>query len=240
MSEVCQPKTVTNQELDIPGIPDIPNSQVISQSELNENSILSSKLEPSESQGMAVGQSISGQGIESDIPADTPTKIAAIPWPNYPYNGNKQAQQQRANKVRERIENCQTHNDLIKLLSNGQVSQREIDWLRGNILTKAEIHHLESVEATRQGNLFNESGLSSNATHSSSSEIVVEKDWNVVMSEIDAEMKRIGMSVEIAQNYLLKTYGVKSRLHLKDAMVFEFLEALRSQPTPGVVSELED
>ena len=144
MPEVCQAETLVNQELDIPGIPDIPNNQVISKSEPNENQILSSKLEPSEVQGMAVGQSQSRQEIEPDTPADTPPQQAAIPWHDYPYNGNKQAKKQRANKVKERIFNCQTNNDLIKLLSSDRVSQREIDWLKTNVWTKAEIEHLES------------------------------------------------------------------------------------------------
>ena len=84
--------------------------------------------------------------------------------------------------------------------------------------------------ATRQGNLFNESDRSAVSTQPT-----LEKNWNEVMAEIDLEMKRIGWTVEIAQNYLLITYGVKSRLHLKDAMVFEFLEYLCSQPTPEVM-----
>gem|GEM_PF-1099369 len=233
MPEVCQAETVVNQELDIPGIPDIPNNQVISKSEPNENQILSSKLEPSEVQGMAVGQSQSRQEIEPDTPADTPPQQAAIPWHDYPYNGNKQAKKQRANKVKERIFNCQTNNDLIKLLSSDRVSQREIDWLKTNVWTKAEIEHLESVENTRQFNLFNNE---SDRSHSAvSTQPIIEFDWNEVISSIDAQIKRIGWTVEIAQNYLQKTYGVKSRLHLKNAQILEFLEALRSQPTPGIM-----
>ena len=227
MSEVCQAEDIASQGLDTPGIPDIPTSQVIFKSDKSENPIANQELEALEGQGMTVGQSQFLQEIQPSTPADIPPEIADIPWHDYEYNGNKQAKQQRANKVRKRIENCQTHNDLIKLLSKDQVSQREIDWLRKNLLTKTEIEHLESVEATRQGNIFNENERSVVSTQSTTS-----KNWSEVIEEIDLEMKRINWSVEIAQNYLQKTYGVKSRLHLKDAMVFEFLEYLRSIPTP--------
>lgn len=230
MPEVCQAENVAHQGLDIPGIPDIPNSKVIFESNKNENQIAKNNLARLEGQGMTVCQSQSGQEIEPDTPADRPPKQAGIPWHNYEYNGNKQAKQQRANKVKERILNCQTHNDLIKLLSNDQASPVEIDWLRKNLLTKTEIEHLESVEATRQGNLFNESDLSAISTQPT-----LEKDWDEVISSIDDQMKRIGWTVEIAENYLQKTYGVKSRLHLKDGMLFEFLEYLSSQPTPGIM-----
>ena len=230
IAEVLQPENVTPQGLSIPTIPTTPNQTNTFEKNLPENKIPNYKLGDEVPQGIEVSPTQSRQEIQPSTPTTTPPKQDAIPWQNYPYNGNKQAKQQRANKVKERILNCQTHNDLIKLLSNDQASPVEIDWLRKNLLTKTEIEHLESVEATRQGNLFNESDCSAVSTQPT-----LEKNWSEVIREIDLEMKRIGWSVEIAQNYLQKTYGVKSRLHLKDAMVWEFLEYLCSQPTPGVV-----
>ena len=230
IAEVLQPENVTPQGLSIPTIPTIPNQTNTFEKNLPENKIPNNKLGNQVQPGIEVSPTQSKQEIQPSTPTTTPPKQDAIPWHNYEYNGNKQAKQQRANKVRERILNCQTHNDLIKLLSNDQASTVEIDWLRKNLLTKTEIEHLESVEATRQGNLFNESDLSAISTQPTLS-----KDWNEVISSIDAQMKRIGWTVEIAQNYLQKTYGVKSRLHLNDGMLIEFLEALSSQPTPGIM-----
>ena len=156
MPEVCQPETVANQGVDIPGIPDIPKSKVILKSEPNENQIPNSKLEALEGQGMTVCPSQFLQEVEPDTPADIPPEITGIPWQNYPYNGNKQAKEQRANKVKERILNCQTNNDLIKLLASDLVSQREIDWLSKNLLTQVEREQVETIKKTSQGNIFSQ------------------------------------------------------------------------------------
>ncbi len=230
IAEVLQAENVANQGLSIPTIPTTPNQTNSFENNLPENKISNNKLGDEVPIGIEVSPTQLRQEVQPSTPTTTPPEIDAIPWQNYPYSGNKIAKQQRANKVKERILNCQTNNDLIKLLSNDQASPIEIDWLRKNLLTKAEIHHLESVEATRGGNLFKIRDCSAG-----SPQTIIEFDWNEVMAEIDAQLKRINWTVEIAQNYLQRTYGVKSRLHLKDAMVIEFLEYLRSMPTSSVM-----
>ena len=53
-------------------------------------------------------------------------------------------------------------------------------------------------------------------------------DYNRVIYLIDNELKRINWSQEKAQNYIQFYYGVKSRMHLKDNELFEFLEFLKA------------
>ncbi len=56
--------------------------------------------------------------------------------------------------------------------------------------------------------------------------------WDDLIRQIDAQMERIGWSVERGRQYLLNKYGVRSRLLLSDEQVFDFLDFLKSQPTP--------
>ena len=56
--------------------------------------------------------------------------------------------------------------------------------------------------------------------------------WDDLSRQIDAQMERIGWSVERGRQHLLNKYGVRSRLLLSDEQVFEFLAFLKSQPTP--------
>ena len=55
--------------------------------------------------------------------------------------------------------------------------------------------------------------------------------WDDLIRQIDAQMERIGWTVERGRQYLLNKYGVRSRLLLSDEQVFEFLDFLKSQPT---------
>ena len=56
--------------------------------------------------------------------------------------------------------------------------------------------------------------------------------WDDLIRQIDAQMERIGWTVERGRQYLLNKYGVRSRLLLSDEQVFEFLDFLETQPTP--------
>ena len=51
--------------------------------------------------------------------------------------------------------------------------------------------------------------------------------WDVI-GQIDQELKRIGWSQEKAVNHIQFYYGVKSRMHLKDDELLEFLEFLKA------------
>ncbi len=54
-------------------------------------------------------------------------------------------------------------------------------------------------------------------------------DWNDIIAEIDLHLARLGWSVDRARAYLMRTYGVKSRLHLTDCQILSFLEYLKAQ-----------
>ena len=61
--------------------------------------------------------------------------------------------------------------------------------------------------------------------------------WDDLIRQIDAQMERIGWTVERGRQHLLNRYGVRSRLLLSDEQVFEFLAFLETQPTPQPASE---
>ena len=170
----------------------------------------------------------------SDSPSVTPSKkdksdrhSRQSNWKDYPWNSsNERNKKERGNKVKERILGCSTINELIKLNSAGKISDREIDWLKDNALSVAERKQIEDIEATRQGNLFNEVDCG---------EIVQEErvqeqfDFDEVMKETDAEMLRLNWSRGEGKDYLLKTYGVKSRHRLNDEQLIEFWNYLKQQ-----------
>ncbi len=53
-----------------------------------------------------------------------------------------------------------------------------------------------------------------------------------LIDKTDAQMQRLGLSVEWGRDYLIKTYGKRSRHLLTEAELLEFLKYLESQPTP--------
>ncbi len=242
MPEVCQAESISYQGFDIPGTPGIPSKKVILKSQNDENQISRSLFESKMVQGMPVCQSQPGQGIKPDTIADTPPKKADIPWKTYPYSGNQQAKQQRANKVKQRIKNCQTDADISKLGVVGQITQVEIDWLRNYLLTASEIEQLETILKTHQGNLLTmdelDSSLTANSSISKASNgqgelsnpnSTISLEWNTVISEIDECLKKLNWSTEDGKNYLQNKYGVGSRHHLSDEKIIEFLGYLQNQ-----------
>ncbi|VEP11455.1 hypothetical protein H1P_1050006 [Hyella patelloides LEGE 07179] len=56
-------------------------------------------------------------------------------------------------------------------------------------------------------------------------------DFNEIREFTDLEMKRVSWTKEIGRNYLLKTYGKKSRLHLTDRELIEFCQHIINLPT---------
>ncbi len=112
---------------------------------------------------------------DSVAPSVTPKEID---YSDYPYDSSSEKRiKERAEKVKTKILGCSTSNELIEL----KISDREIDWLKKNVLTQAEREQVKGIELTRQGNLFS---LDSNQQ-------VVEFDFDEVMKEIDEEILRI-------------------------------------------------
>ncbi len=148
----------------------------------------------------------------------TPTAPKEINWQSYPYNSSSEKKlQERAGKVKEIILSCGTSNELIKLENEGKISEREITWLKKNVLTISEREQVKEIELTRQGNLFS---LDANQE-------LVHEDFNEVIRSIDEQMRRLNWSRGEGKDYLIKTYGVKSRLKLTDEQLIEFLEYLK-------------
>ena len=54
-------------------------------------------------------------------------------------------------------------------------------------------------------------------------------EFDDLITEIDAEMKRLGWDKQRGQRYLIDKYAVKSRVKLSDEQLFEFLDYLKSQ-----------
>jgi hypothetical protein len=61
---------------------------------------------------------------------------------------------------------------------------------------------------------------------------VVNKPSPENLAKTDAQMQRLGLSVEWGRDYLIKTYGKRSRVLLTEEELLDFLHYLESQPTP--------
>ena len=58
----------------------------------------------------------------------------------------------------------------------------------------------------------------------------VEFDFNEIKNRTDVEIKRLGWTKDQGRDFLLQTYGKRSRLHLTDRELMDFLYYLESQP----------
>ena len=116
---------------------------------------------------------------ESKVEAVTEVVPSEIDWVSYPYNsGDRYTLENRANKVKARILACATSNELIALHADGKVSAPEINWLKENLLSEAELTLFITIETTRQGNLFDQETES------------LYYEWEQIRDEIDSNMRR--------------------------------------------------
>ena len=58
----------------------------------------------------------------------------------------------------------------------------------------------------------------------------IEFDFNEIIDKTDIEIKRLGWTKEQGRDFLLQTYGKRSRLHLTNEELMDFLHYLESQP----------
>ncbi|NES86035.1 MAG: hypothetical protein F6K10_34235 [Moorea sp. SIO2B7] len=58
------------------------------------------------------------------------------------------------------------------------------------------------------------------------------QDFSEIIAKSTVEIKRLGWTNEQGRDYLLQTYGKRSRQLLTDEELLEFLEYLENQPTP--------
>ena len=59
-----------------------------------------------------------------------------------------------------------------------------------------------------------------------------EMDFNEIKQKTDIEIKRLGWTKDDGREFLKSRYGKRSRLHLTDQQLLEFLSYLEQQPTP--------
>ena len=148
----------------------------------------------------------------------------SINWQSYPYDSkDTYTLKNRAHKVKERILGCSTSNELNKLLFLGKVTEIESNWLVDNYFTYTENLRFRQIRSATQGNLFSAS--------SEESESVIELEFAEMIEVIDKEMNRLGWSVSDGKQYLMETYGKKSRRKLSDEELLEFWDYLKSLPT---------
>ncbi len=57
-------------------------------------------------------------------------------------------------------------------------------------------------------------------------------DFNNIKQKTDIEIKRLGWTGEQGREFLMSRYGKRSRLHLKDEQLIEFLHYLENLPNP--------
>ena len=60
-----------------------------------------------------------------------------------------------------------------------------------------------------------------------------EMDFNEIKQKTDIEIKRLGWTKDNGREFLKSRYGKRSRLHLTDEQLLEFLQYLEQQPTPA-------
>ena len=188
--------------------------------------------------------------LQQEIEAVTPvvnqgvtpvvTTKEELNWQTYPYNSSdRYTLENRAKKVKERVLNCTTKSQLNELLFSKLATEVELNWLVDNYFTEAEMRSFQMIKSTTQTNLFTEPERSSRAfgvspkdatppiNDSSEKTKVIEYDFNDIKTDIDAQMQRLGWSIERGRQYLIDTYGKRSRMRLTDEELLEFWNYLK-------------
>ncbi|MEH2323772.1 MAG: hypothetical protein V7K32_09390 [Nostoc sp.] len=74
------------------------------------------------------------------------------------------------------------------------------------------------------------------STYSEESDNVITRisseDLSQILDKTDVQMQRLGLTPEQGREYLIKTYGKRSRTLLTDDELHEFFQYLQSQPSP--------
>lgn len=81
-----------------------------------------------------------------------------------------------------------------------------------------------NFEFAREPSVVNSEPIPTNKT--------IEVNFDDIKHQTDIHIKRLGWTKEDGVNFLKSRYGKRSRLHLKDEELLEFLDYLKNQPTP--------
>jgi hypothetical protein len=116
-------------------------------------------------------------------------------------------------------------------------SEQQLSWLDSEPLASAQSKDYPTAtpEASvkSSGQRAQVSQRESSKTTESSSSLASPIDLSEVIAQTDVELKRLGWSHVQGRRYLEKTYSKRSRQHLTDAELVEFLDYLTAQPANG-------
>ncbi len=154
-------------------------------------------------------------GGEENVRAESGRKGFALDYSSYPHltSDNIRAKEKRALKCKRMMLACTDRDQLTRFKSESGFSETEIKWVYNYALTPSEKAKVVQAGSVTQPDLLKQSTAIS---------------WDEMMKAIDAEIQRLGWSRERAIDYLHKTYGVRSRLQLRDEQVVDLYEKLQS------------
>lgn len=143
------------------------------------------------------------------------SSAATLDYSTYPHRTSNdiRAKKKRAGKCKEGMLACTNKEELARFKSEAGFSEAEIKWVYRHALTPAQREKVKGAADCNQLNLLERFFL----------------DWDDLVAAIDAELARLGWTVEVARDHLARTYGVKSRLQLSDEQVIEFWEYLKGR-----------
>ncbi len=102
--------------------------------------------------------------------------------------------------------------------------------------TEVEVEAIATAYGLTEAPVLSELVLEVSEPVASGSQVTVNLsepiDFSDVIARSNVELKRLGWTSEQGRNYLLATYGKRSRQLLSDEELLEFLQYLESQPIP--------
>ena len=159
----------------------------------------------------AEGQSVNG----TEVQAQPTVTLKTVDYSTYPHltSNDRSAKQKRANQCQSGMLACATAEELARWSRESGFSSSEIDWVYRQVLTPTQKQKVSAAARAEQLNLFSQPVY----------------EWDSLMRVLDSELSRLGWTLPMAQNHLLKTYGVKSRHLLTDEQIIEFWRFLQAQ-----------
>jgi hypothetical protein len=177
------------------------------------------KATPEVDLGRNQAQTVVPQGFELVDPPLNPLsatpEVVRVDYSTYPHrtSNDLRAKEKRANKCLEAMLACSNQEELAQFKAHAGFSENEIKWVYRHVLTLGEREKVKEAASSAQLNLLE----------------LPSYEWDEVLKSIDLELIRLGWTVEEAQSYLKKTYGVKSRSQLTDEQILELWQTLKAQ-----------
>ncbi len=209
------------------------NTQELNTQELNTQE-LSTRLEPGSSKFVAqardedepttVGTASSHHGSRFTTKSDIPNP--EINQPNFDSKGTGSNSQ------------FQFDSPLPDSVINTSDNQADVNQLP--LMSSTNVQSFMSPDSPSDGELEITASIEKKTTTSGrkkkkteAKDAVQPKSLLDPIAEIDVEMRRLGWTREQGREHLIQTYGKRARSLLTDEQLLEFLEYLKSQPTPA-------